>query len=134
MNRDEAVEYTRRWTDAWNRLDVEAVLEHFDDDVIFSSPKALAAVGMPTVRRKGALRDYWMMALQPVKSLRFTLVRVIWDPDTSELVIIYDRQIDGRCDRASEILQFGREGRVVRGEVFYGVRESLEDPPVIAPH
>ena len=41
----------------------EAVLEHFDDDVIFSSPKALAAVGMPTVRGKGALRDYWMMAL-----------------------------------------------------------------------
>ena len=39
MNRDEAVEYTRRWTDAWNRLDVEAVLEHFDDDVIFLVPR-----------------------------------------------------------------------------------------------
>jgi ketosteroid isomerase-like protein len=134
MNRDEAVEYTRRWTDAWNRLDVEAVLEHFHDDVIFSSPKALVAVGMPTVRGKGALRDYWMMALLPVKSLRFTLVRVIWDPDASELVIVYDREVDGRGDRASEILQFGLEGRVVRGEVFYGVRESLEEARVIAPH
>lgn len=133
MNRDDAVEYTRRWTDAWNRLDVEAVLEHFDDDVIFSSPKALAAVGMPTVRGKGALRDYWMMALQPVKSLRFTLVRVVWDPDASELVIIYDREVDGRGDRASEILQFGLGGRVVRGEVFYGVRAS-PDARVIAPH
>ena len=62
------------------------------------------------------------MALQPVKSLRFTLVRVIWDPDASELVIIYDREVDGRGDRASEILQFGLEGRVVRGEVFYQIR------------
>jgi ketosteroid isomerase-like protein len=47
MNRDEAVEYARQWTEAWNRLDVEGVLEHFDDDVVFSSPKALAAVGVP---------------------------------------------------------------------------------------
>ena len=74
-----------------------------------------------------------MMALQPVKSLRFTLVRVIWDPDASELVIIYDREVDGRGDRASEILQFGLGGRVVRGEVFYGVRAS-PDARVIAPH
>jgi ketosteroid isomerase-like protein len=126
MNRDEALEYARQWTEAWNRLDVEGVLQHFDDDVVFSSPKALAAVGVPTVRGKGALRDYWMMALQPVKSLRFTVMRVIWDPDASELAIIYDREVNGRDDRASEILQFGPGGRVVRGEVFYGVRESQE--------
>jgi ketosteroid isomerase-like protein len=126
MNRDEAVEYTRRWTDAWNRLDVERVLEHFDADVVFSSPTALATVGVPTVRGKRALRDYWMTALQSVKSLRFTVVRVIWDPDASELAIIYDREVNGRDDRAAEILQFGLEGRVVRGEVLYGVRESQE--------
>jgi ketosteroid isomerase-like protein len=128
MNRDEAVEYSRQWTDAWNRLDVEEVLEHFDNDVVFSSPKALEAVGVPTVRGKRAIRDYWMLALQPVKSLRFTVVRVIWDPDTSELAIIYDREVNGRDDRASEILQFGPGGRVIRGEVFYGVRESQEHP------
>jgi hypothetical protein len=49
------------------------------------------------------------------------------------LVIIYDREVDGRGDRASEILQFGLGGRVVRGEVFYGVRAS-PDARVIAPH
>ena len=73
MNRDEAVEYARRWTEAWNRRDLEAVLEHFEDDVTFSSPKALEAVGAPTVRGKAALRKYWVTALQPVKSLRFML-------------------------------------------------------------
>jgi SnoaL-like polyketide cyclase. len=121
MNRDEAVEYARRWADAWNRLDVEAVLEHFDEDVIFSSPKALEAVGVPTVHSKEALRSYWTKALQPVESLRFTIVRVVWDAHTSELAIIYDRQVNGRPDRAAEILRFGVSGRVVQGEVFYGV-------------
>jgi hypothetical protein len=121
MNRNEALEYARRWAEAWNSRDLEAVLEHFEDDVTFSSPKALEAIGAPTVHGKAELREYWITALQPVKSLRFTLVRVIWDPDGSELAIIYDRNVNDRRDRASEVLHFGLSGRVVRGEVFYGV-------------
>jgi hypothetical protein len=42
---------------------------------------------------------------------------------TSELAIIYDRQVNGRPDRAAEILRFGLVGRVIQGEVFYGVAE-----------
>jgi ketosteroid isomerase-like protein len=121
MTRDEAVEYARRWTEAWNSRDLDAVLDHFDDEVTFSSPKALEAIGAPTVRGKAALRNYWVTALQSVTSLRFTLLRVIWDPDSSELAIIYDRQVNDRRDRASEVLEFGPSGDVVRGEVFYGV-------------
>jgi ketosteroid isomerase-like protein len=121
MTRDEAVEYARRWTEAWNSRDLDAVLDHFDDEVTFSSPKALEAVGEPTVRGKAALHNYWVTALQTVTSLRFTLLRVIWDPDSSELAIIYDRYVNERRDRASEVLQFGPSGGVVRGEVFYGV-------------
>jgi hypothetical protein len=49
------------------------------------------------------------------------LRRVVWDPETSELSIVYDREIDGKHERASEILQFDGPGRVIRGEVFYGV-------------
>src|SRR5262249_25462913 len=121
MNRDEAVEYARRWTEAWNSRDLDAVLDHFEDEVTFSSAKALEAGATPTVHGKAALRQYWFTALQPVESLRFTLVRVIWDPDRLELAIIYDRQVNDRRDRASEVLQFGPSGGVVRGEVFYGV-------------
>ena len=126
MNRDEAIEYAHRWADAWNRLDVEAVLEHFDQEVVFSSPKALEAVRLPTVHGKEALRDYWTKALQPVTSLRFTIVRVVWDPHTSELAIIYDRQVNGRPDRAAKILRFGVSGRVVQGRCSTELR-MLED-------
>ena len=54
MNRDEAVEYARRWTAAWNSRDLEAVLEHFEDDVTFSSPKALEAVRCADRSREGS--------------------------------------------------------------------------------
>lgn len=121
MNRAEVLEYANRWTEAWNARDIEGVLDHFEDDVVFSSPKAVEAVGAPTVEGKAALRNYWRAALQPVKSFRFTLRRVLWDPEASELSIIYDREVNNRRDRASEVLHFGPSGRVDRGEVFYGV-------------
>jgi hypothetical protein len=31
------------------------------------------------------------------------------------------QEVDGQRDRASEVLHFDAEGRVARGEVFYGV-------------
>ena len=41
MNRTQAVECAHRWIDAWNKRDVDAVLEHFEEDVVFSSPRPL---------------------------------------------------------------------------------------------
>ena len=121
MNREEALRYAEEWAANWNARNLEAVLAHFEEDVVFSSPKALVAVGFPTVRGKAALLEYWMTVLRGVRSLRFALHRVIWDPATSELSIVYDRDVDGHVDRASEVLRFGSSGKVVRGEVFYGV-------------
>ena len=42
MTRTEAVEYVRRWAEAWNRRDIEAVLEQFAEDVVFSKPQNVA--------------------------------------------------------------------------------------------
>lgn len=121
MTREEATAYARAWADDWNRRDVDAVLAHVEEDVVWSSPRALQVVGVPTVRGKAALRAYLLAAVRQVTSLRFTVQRVIWDPASAELSIVYDREIDGRRDRASEIMHFGPSGKVDRGEVHYGV-------------
>ena len=121
MTRDEARHFADQWAAAWNRRDLEAVLGHFAEDVVFSSPKALAVLGVPSVRGRAALRAYWQRALAAVTSLRFSVDRVIWDPASAELSIVYDRDVDGHRDRASEILRFDASGLVVAGEVHYGV-------------
>ena len=124
MDREGARRYAEDWADAWNRRDLEAILDHFEDEVVFSSPRALQVTGAPTVRGKASLREYWRAAIAQVGSLRFQVRRVLWDPAGAELSIVYDRELDGRHDRASEVLQFGPSGRVARGEVFYGVVPS----------
>ena len=116
-----AREYAQRWAAAWNRKDLEEILTHFADDVSSSSPKALDAMGVPTVRGKVELREYWRRALARIQTIEFTVVRVVWDSGSREMAIIYDRHVNDRRDRAAEVLRFGSADLVVSGEVFYGV-------------
>ena len=127
MTRSDALRYAADWIEAWNRLDIEAVLATFDDGVAFTSPRALATVGMDTVRGKEALRAYWVAALAHVSSLRFVLERMIWDPETHELAIVYVSEINGSARRVSENLRFGQDGKVHTAEVFHGVG-GMESP------
>jgi len=120
LTSEEARAFAEEWAAAWNTLDVERVLLRFDDHISFTSPTAQAVVGVATVRGKQDLRDYWNTALARVVSLRFTVNRVVWDPATRELAIVYDSEINGRQKRVSENLMFGPDDLVVRAEVFHG--------------
>ena len=121
MTRDEAAAFAAEWAAAWNDRNIEGVLAHFDEKIVFTSPTALAVVGVATVRGKEALRSYWAKALERITSLKFTVHRVSWDPETRELAIIYISDIDGRAKRVSENLRFGPGGLIVAAEVFHGV-------------
>jgi hypothetical protein len=113
--------FAREWAQAWNARDLDHVLAHFSDGIVFSSPKAVDAVGQPTVRGKPALRAYWERALTQISALEFLVVATMWDASFRRLAIIYDRKVNGRADRAIELLTFDAGGLVTSGEVFYGV-------------
>lgn len=125
MTRENMERFAARWAEAWNQRAVEAVLEHFHEDIVFTSPTALAVVGSPVVRGKDALRAYWGAALARVGSLRFDVDRVLWDAARRELAIVYTSVIDGRSKRVSENLTFDKHGKVVAAEVFHGVPGSV---------
>ena len=121
MTREEGETFATRWADAWNARAIETVLEHFHQNVVFTSPTALAVVGSPSVLGKEALRAYWIAALGRIGSLRFTVDRVLWDPVRRELGIIYTSEIDGKTKRVSENLIFDEADQVVAAEVFHGI-------------
>lgn len=123
MNRHEAWIYATKWAAAWNRLDVEGVLAHFAEEVVFTSPTAKSVVGINTVRGKRALRDYWNEAAKRVGTLDFEVDRILWDPVTRELAILYRSESGGHRKRVSENLTFNAAGLVISAEVFHGVIE-----------
>ena len=122
----EAGKFAADWAAAWNRRDAEAVLAHFCDDIVFTSPTALAVTGSSVVRGKDALRKYWTTALAAIGSIRFSVSRVLWDPVRRELAIIYIADIDGRTRAVSENLILGDDGLVVAAEVFHGVPAAID--------
>jgi len=116
MPTPDAAPFADAWVRAWNAHDVEAVLEHFGDDVVFTSP--VAARVLPdtggVVRGKAALREYWTTALKMLPDLHFDVVGVYRGEST--LVINY-RNERGRL--VNEVLTFDADGLVHEGHGTY---------------
>jgi ketosteroid isomerase-like protein len=41
MDHAEAQEFAQQWVKDWNAHDIDALVEHFTDDVVFTSPVAV---------------------------------------------------------------------------------------------
>lgn len=107
---------------AWNAHDVERVLAHVHDDVVFTSPGAalLVPASQGRVRGKDALRADWAEGLRRIPDLHFTVEQVFAGIDT--LVIQYRNQ---NGVGVSEVLVF-EDDRVRSGRGTYPIR--IENP------
>ena len=108
--------YADRWVRAWNAHDIDAVLGHFHDDVVFTSPIAARVVPETggVVRGKDALRDYWSTALAALPDLHFEVIGVY--RGESVLVINYRNERGGLVN---EVLVFDDDGLVREGHGTY---------------
>ncbi len=111
--------FADQWISDWNRRDVEAVLKHFSEDVVFTSPRATAVVGTPRVEGKSRLREYWNSAISRIQTIHFTLDHVIGDRD--RLAVVYTSEINGKRMRCVEFLSFGEDGLICQGEAMHGI-------------
>ena len=120
MSIPDPLSFSADWVAAWNAHDVEAVLAHFHDDVVFTSPTAARVVPASggVVRGKQALREYWTAALRLVPDLHFVVERV--HAGVSVLVLTYRNQVGGLVD---EVLVFS-DGLVVEGHGTYLVADG----------
>lgn len=116
MTHDEALAFARQWVDEWNHHDVDAVLDHFADDVEFCSPVAAAVTGDPSgvVRGRDALRAYWTSALGSHPDLHFDLDDV--HVGIGAIAIRHRNQTGRGC---TEIAVFDGNGKVARGWGLY---------------
>ena len=117
----DAKAFSRQWAQLWNAHDVEALLAHFHNDVLWTSP--VAAEMYPetagVIRGKASLRRYWTGAVKRLTDLHFVVEAVYRGIDT--VVINYRNQKGGLVN---EVLRFDDDGMVVEGHGTYLVAEA----------
>jgi hypothetical protein len=108
MDHAEAQTFAHQWVKDWNTHDVDAVCEHFAEDVVFTSPVAARIFGGDgVIRGKEALRRYWSEGIRLIPDLHFEILALY--VGISTLVINYRNQAGGVV---SEVLTF--EGSLVK--------------------
>jgi len=116
------MQFAADWRDAWNAHDLDRVLDHFHDEVVFTSPVAAALFPETRgeLRGKPALRAYWAEGLRRIPDLHFTIEQVFAGVGT--IVIRYRNQ---KGVSVSEVLIFEGD-RVKSGHGTYPV--GADDP------
>lgn len=95
MDHQQAQRFAQSWVEAWNAHDVDAVLDHFAEDAVFSSPVAAQLLDDSdgVLRGKVAIRNYWRRGVELIPDLHFEVVGVYVGLAT--LVINYRNQKGG---------------------------------------
>ena len=106
--------FALEWEAAWNSHDLDRILAHYAEDVIFRSRKAMQLVGHGELHGKTALREYWSRALERQPDLSFIVVDVMHGHGM--MVLTYRNQ---RSVLAAETLRFGSDGLVVEASACH---------------
>jgi len=116
MTEERAAAFGHEWVETWNRHDLDAILAHYDDDVVFRSPFVAKLAGEPsgTLRGKARLRAYFAEALKKFPDLRFTEGRAL--AGVSSVTLTY-RSVNNLF--AAEVMTLNEAGRVVGVDAHY---------------
>ena len=103
--------FARQWVAAWNSHDLDAIMSHYDVDVVLISPVAAKILDRPsgTVEGDAALRNYFKRGLELYPNLRFELLDVMCG--LASIVVLYKNQ---KGTRTAEFMEFGKNGKIIR--------------------
>jgi len=122
MTEEEALAFADTWAAHWNKVDVDAVVAHFAEESEMRSPLAARLTGKPNVVGREAIRQYWTTAYAEVTSPRLELESASWDGRLGRLTVWWRAELPTGVTRASELMDFGPDGLIIRSEAYYGAR------------
>ena len=113
----QATQFARQWVAAWNSHDLDAIMSHYDADVVLTSPAAAKILENPsgTVEGNAALRNYFKRGLEVYPNLHFELLDVMFG--LFSIVVCYKNQ---KGTKTAEFMEFGKNGKITRVVANYG--------------
>jgi ketosteroid isomerase-like protein len=117
VNREQAERLAEEWYAGWNAHNLERILSHYRDDVVFVSPFVADIAGRADGRLEGkeALRDYFGAALSRFPDLAFEPIALLVGVDS---LVLHYRSVEDRL--AAELMIVGDDGLVRESVAHYG--------------
>lgn len=103
----DAAAFAESWKNGWNTHDIDLIMSHYREDIVFRSKKAMALTGHGEVHGHAALQEYWKAALALQPDLHFEVQDVF--EGHQMLVISY---LNHKGILAAETLYFDADGKV----------------------
>jgi hypothetical protein len=112
MTHEEAWRVAREWCEAWNRRDLDAIMQHYADDIELCSPTIVRRWGNIDgwLRGKAKLRENFAIGVM-TPDLHFDLVDVLLG--VNALCIVYRRETGALVSDTIELNEMGQARRVV---------------------
>jgi hypothetical protein len=109
---NEARTAAQDWCDAWNRRDLDAIMNHYSDDVEFSSPTVIKRWGIADgwLRGKAKVRENFAIGVK-APDLRFELVDVLLG--VNSVCVVYRRESGALVTDLVELDDDGEGRRVI---------------------
>lgn len=116
ITQQQADHFAETWIGAWNRHDLDAILQLYRDDVVFTSPIAARLLERDngTVHGSRALRRYYEKGLERYPDLNLELIHTL--PGVSSLTLVY-RSINNLL--AAEVFELDGTQRISRVLAHY---------------
>jgi hypothetical protein len=125
MNEDEVRRIVTAWVDAWNKRDLEMILDHYTGDVAVTSPLVARRFSRAdgTLRGRDELREYVSVGLHAAPGLHIDLHHTLVGVDGA--TVVYERESGALV---AEVLLFDERGKVRRSHAFYHGQHLPEWP------
>lgn len=123
LTQDAAMAFAHAWIEAWNRHDLDAVLDLFVREAEFCSPYIIELAGESSgcLHGREAIRTYWETGLARIPDLHFRLVDVLAGVDS--LTLYYA----GHRGPVAETFHFDANGKVARAFACYSATLTGHD-------
>ena len=121
MTEEKAKQFAEEWINAWNRHDMDSILEHYADELEYFSPMIaiLKFNNDGTVKNKADLEKYFNIGLAAYPDLHFQLHNYFSGVNT---VVLYYTSVNNK--RVTEVFELNSDGKAVRVYCNYSQKRS----------
>lgn len=115
MTYQEARETAKTWCDAWSRGDLDGVMEHYADNVRFSSPTVIKRLGIRSgwIEGKEKLREHFAVGMK-TPNLRCEFVDVLLG--VSGIAVVYRRETGALV---VDVVELDANGKAIVAQAYY---------------